>query len=149
MVKDRRLGWLDSSFHCTFREILLHTSARYHLGCARYVLMPDHFHLIWVGAARDSDQLKATKFLRRHLPLECQKQAHDHVLREEERNRGDFADACNYLRNNPVRAKLVEVATEWIFAGSLVPCFPDLDAWDSDAFWRCYSAYRTSLEIEE
>jgi len=52
VVKDRRQDWLNTRFHGIFRETLLHTCARYHLGCARYVLMPDHFHLIWVGASQ-------------------------------------------------------------------------------------------------
>jgi REP element-mobilizing transposase RayT len=56
VVEDRKTGWLDDSFHATFREVLLHTCARYHLGCARYVLMPDHVHLICVGARQTSDQ---------------------------------------------------------------------------------------------
>jgi len=67
-------------------------------------------------------------------------------LREEERDQGFLADACNYLRNNPVRAELVESAEQWAFAGSLVPGFPDLDEWDSNAFWRCYAAYRKSRD---
>jgi REP element-mobilizing transposase RayT len=145
VVKDRRRGWLDTAFHSLFRETLLHTCARYHLGCARYVLMPDHMHLIWVGAIPASDQLKANKFLRRHLPLEWQKQAHDHILREEERKRNAFADACLYLRQNPVRAGLVDSAQDWAFKGSLVPGFPDLDPLQSDAFWRCFQAYRNAL----
>ena len=146
VVKDRHTGWLNSAFHAHFRETLLHTCSRYHLGCARYVLMPDHLHMIWVGADEASDQLKATKFLRTHLPLDWQKQAHDHVLRDKERQSGHFADACDYLRENPVRVSLVKSAAEWPYAGSLVPGFPDLDPWDSDAFWRCYRAYRRSLE---
>lgn len=145
VVEGRQTGWLDRGFHAHFREILLHTCARYTLGCARYVLMPDHLHLIWVGAAPASDQLKATRFLRRHLCLNWQKQAHDHVLREDERKRGAFAEVCQYLRENPVRANLVTEASDWHYAGCLVPGFPDLDPWASDAFWRCYTAYRNSL----
>ena len=148
VVTERRQGWLDVTFHACFREILLHTCARYQLGCARYVLMPDHLHLLWVGAVPSSDQLKAIKFLRRHLPLNWQKQAHDHVLREEERERDAIADTCMYLRQNPVRANLVQSPNDWPFAGSLVPGFPDLDPWESDAFWRCFLAYRKALTGE-
>jgi REP element-mobilizing transposase RayT len=139
----RRIGW-NAEMHAYFREVLLHTCARYHLGCARYVCMPDHLHLIWVGACAESDQLKATRFLRRHVDLTWQKQAHDHVLRESERERGAFSDACQYLRDNPLRAGLVSSAEEWPFAGSMVPGFPDLDPWDSDQFWKCLLAYRAA-----
>ena len=55
--------------------------------------MPDHLHLIWMGLRSASDQLNAMKFLRTHLEpalgqgREWQHQPHDHVLREEERQR--------------------------------------------------------------
>ncbi|WP_233246138.1 hypothetical protein [Coraliomargarita sinensis] len=137
------ISW-DASLYGHFREVLLHASARYAMGCARYVCMPDHIHLIWVGASSGSDQLKATRFLRRHLDVSWQKQAHDHVLRESERSRGAFVDTCQYLRENPVRAGLVARVEEWPYAGNMVPGFPDLDPWDSDQFWKCFLAYRTS-----
>jgi REP element-mobilizing transposase RayT len=146
VVEDRKTGWLDDSFHATFREVLLHTCARYHLGCARYVLMPDHVHLICVGARQTSDQLKATRFLRLHLPIKWQKQAYDHVMNEAERTLGAFVDTCQYLRDNPVRASLVVSAKDWAYAGSLVPGFPDLDPWETAAFWRCFQAYQRSFE---
>ncbi|MGJ8650654.1 MAG: hypothetical protein ACSHX4_09870 [Opitutaceae bacterium] len=148
VAKDRRTGWLNDTFHATFREVLLHTCARYHLGCARYVLMPDHLHLICVGASQNSDQLKSTRFLRLHLPLDWQKQAHDHVMNEAERERNAFTAACIYLRNNPERASLVETAQDWLYAGSLVPGFPDLDEWDSASFWKCFHAYQKFLESD-
>src|SRR5882724_10936174 len=62
--------------------------------------MPDHLHLIWMGLRRESDQLKAMKFLRTHLEptlgrgRKWQHQPHDHVLREQERKRGAFATFC-------------------------------------------------------
>ena len=146
VVEDRETGWLNDFFHATFREALLHTCARYHLGCARYVLMPDHLHLICIGASQSSDQLKSTRFLRRHLPMKWQKQAHDHVMDEVERKQDAFVNTCQYLRENPVRAGLVEKAGDWAFAGSLVPGFPDLDPWESTSFWRCFQAYQRSFE---
>jgi len=141
----QRIDW-NAEIHAGFREVLLHTCARYQLGCARYVCMPDHVHLIWVGAGAASDQLKATRFFRRHVPIGWQQQAHDHVLRESEREHGRFADACQYLRENPLRAGLVTSITDWPFAGSLVPGFPDLDSSDSNHFWKCLLAYRAVLQ---
>ena len=146
VAQDRQTGWLDSEFHGLFRETLLHTCTRYHLACARYVLMPDHIHMILIGAHPSSDQLNAIKFFRRHLPLTWQKQAHDHILRENERARGAFADACQYLRENPTRAGLIESIDAWPYAGNLIPGFPDLDQWNTETFWKCFYAYRKALE---
>jgi REP element-mobilizing transposase RayT len=145
VVEGRQTGWLNERWYAQFRECLLHTCVRYRLGCARYVVMPDHLHLIWVGADASSDQLKATKFFRRYSAARWQKQAHDHVLREAERERGAFANVCDYLGQNPVRAGLVASANDWPYAGSLVPGFPELDALDASAYWRCYTAYRASF----
>ncbi len=91
-------GWLDASFHHQFRELLLHAAAREGLFCPVYVLMPDHLHLVWLGLRVDSDQRNAMKFLRKHLAVELtrrgafelQKQSHDSVLREKDRERGAF-----------------------------------------------------------
>jgi len=90
-LEARARGWLTPAFHSIFREIMLHAAARERLICPAYCLMPDHFHLVWMGLRRESDQLNAMKFLRTHLePVlgkgrEWQHQPHDHVLREEER----------------------------------------------------------------
>jgi len=46
---DRARGWLTPSFHCRFRELMLHVAARENLVCPIYCLMPDHLHLIWMG----------------------------------------------------------------------------------------------------
>ncbi|MFH1498219.1 MAG: hypothetical protein ABII82_10385 [Verrucomicrobiota bacterium] len=66
-LHNRTTGWLTPDFHHRFREILLHACARHDLACPAYVLMPDHWHLLWLGVAETSDQLQATKFLREHL----------------------------------------------------------------------------------
>src|SRR5271168_121384 len=81
-VFDRKSGWLNDSFHCRFRELLLHTAVREGLLCPAYCLMPDHIHLLWMGLRQDSDQRNGMKFLREHLgarlqPHYFQHQAHD------------------------------------------------------------------------
>jgi hypothetical protein len=82
----RATGWLTEKFHAHFREVLLHICARHRLACPIYVLMPDHWHLVWLGLAKSSDQRLATAFLRQHLKpalgkARLQDRAHDHVLR--------------------------------------------------------------------
>lgn len=141
-VSLRRKGWLDARFHAAFRELMLHTAAREGLFCPTYCLMPDHLHLVWMGLRRDSDQLNGMAFLRAHLepklaPKCFQHQAHDHVLKEEERRRNAFTGVCNYVLENPLRAELVKTLTEWPFIDAVVPGYPELHPLQSD-FWRLF-----------
>jgi REP element-mobilizing transposase RayT len=124
-VAQRKVGWLESGFHQTFRELLLHAAGREGLACPAYCLMPDHIHLVWMGLGADSDQRNGMAFLRTHIEklhngFEFQHQAHDHVLRDEERRRGAFASVCAYVLANPVRAGLVKWSTR---GNSLGPLF--------------------------
>lgn len=147
-------GWLNEVFQRQFREILLHTCSRYCITCPIYVLMPDHWHLIWIGAHNKSNQIKANRFFRKHMKAvldayTLQKQAYDHVIRDKERRHNVFLDTCHYIRLNPVRAKLVISWKDWPYAGCMIPGYPEVpwlseDYWPT--FWRCYHAYRKSLE---
>jgi REP element-mobilizing transposase RayT len=150
-LEERARGWLTLAFHAVFRELLLHAAARYSVWCPAYCLMPDHLHLLWMGLRRESDQLNAMKFLRTELEpalgqgREWQHQAHDHVLREEERRRNAFAASCFYILKNPVRGKLASSAREWPFSGAVVPGYPRLHQlakgfWE--LFWKLYAAER-------
>jgi putative transposase len=94
-ISNRAEGWLGEPFHAAFREIMLHAAAREGLLCPAYCLMPDHLHWVWMGLRPDTDQRNGVKFVRaqlgRHLkPTRFQHQAHDHVLRPEERQRHAF-----------------------------------------------------------
>ena len=147
-MRDRHTGWLTPNLHVTFRELLLHASARQNLWCPVYVLMPDHLHLIWMGMASTSDQRKAMTFLRRQLaphltPARLQHQAHDHVLRPDEKAPDCFASTVHYICENPVRAGLINAAANWPSLGCIVPGYPDLhplrpDYWD--LFWKLHNA---------
>lgn len=147
-VADRSTGWLDAGFHAAFRESLLHASIREQLLCPIYTLMPDHFHLIWMGVAEKSDQRLATRFLREQLapllsPADWQHQPHDRVLRDKERMRQAFAQTVRYITENPVRAGLVGEASAWPYTGSLVPGYPDLRPLEPEfwgRFWRLHQA---------
>ncbi len=142
----RATGWLDVPFHGRFREILLHACARYQLACPAYMLMPDHWHLVWLGLAEESDQYTATSMLRKHLQphldaAKLQDRAHDHVLREKERERGAFMSACRYVLENPERAGLVPQWSAWPYVGAMVPGYPDFDPRADDFwedFWKIY-----------
>lgn len=152
MATERRVtGWLDDYFHARMREALLHACVRHSLACAVYTLMPDHAHFFVVGLGATSDQKAGIEMLRRIwaklLPegFALQRQAHDHVLRESERERGAFSAAAFYILENPVRAHLVEKRADWPYSGSLVPGYPSLDVrnenfWES--FWLAIEAKR-------
>jgi len=145
-VYDRTRGWLTDRFHARFRELMLHAAARDGLLCPTYCLMPDHVHLVWMGLRQDTDQRKGTAFLRTYLkkslaPARFQPQAHDHVLREEQRKRGAFAKVCFYVLANPVRAGLASHAEQWPFSGAVVPGYPMLNPLEADyweKFWPIY-----------
>jgi putative transposase len=147
----RRQGWLNERFHAAFREMMLHTSAREKLLCPAYCLMPDHIHLVWMGLSRQSDQRNGIKFLRAQLgpilrPVKFQHQAHDHVLKPEERHRQAFSLACaEYVLLNPLKARFVSRPEEWAFAGAVVPGYPRAVPFESDYwpwFWKLYFGSR-------
>ena len=141
-MHDKAEGWLTPAFHQDFRELMLHSAARENLLCPVYCLMPNHMHLIWMGLQPNTDQRRGMAFLRSHLkhrlaPVRMQHQAHDHVLREDERKQNVFATGCNYILNNPVETGLVEKASDWEYSGSVVPGYPALSPM-ADGFWEVY-----------
>ncbi len=132
-VEQRATGWLTPDFHHFWQLVLLHACSRYQLLCPAYVLMPDHAHLIFLGLDPDgSDQRTAIEFLRKHLrphlaPADWQHQAHDRVLRDTERERGAFRAVAQYIFENPQRADLVTLWSEYPYLGSCIPGYPALD----------------------
>jgi putative transposase len=136
-------GWLDGDMHTLVRELLLHTMARYHLHCPSYCLMPDHGHFLWMGLWEGSDQLRASRFFRRHWNcalkqhgVHLQAQGHDHVLQECERQPDVFENSVLYIFKNPMEADLVDQWNEWPYHGAILPGFPDLPSWPIQEFWK-------------
>jgi putative transposase len=149
---DKAPGWLSPALHNQFRELMLHAAAREGLLCPAYCLMPDHLHLVWMGLRLDTDQLKAMAFLRTYLepalsPAKFQPQAHDAVLRQQQRKRNAFARVCFYITGNPIRADLVGQPEKWPFTGCIVPGYPKLNLFDQcywSKFWKLYTRMRES-----
>ena len=147
-IANRGTGWLNDAFHAHFREVMLHAAAREGLFCPTYCLMPDHIHLVWMGMRRQSDQRNGMKFLREHLapqlrPHRFQHQAHDHILRSEQRKRYAFAQVCFYIMDNARKEGLVEHPKEWKFCGAAIPGYPAMHPLEEDfwpTFWKLYSA---------
>ena len=143
---NRASGWISDLRHAQFRELLLHVAVREGLHAPVYCIMPDHIHLVWMGLRRTTDQLKAMRFLRTHFepllaPARFQTQAHDHVLRESQRERGAFASVCAYILENPMRGRVADTSMAWPYCGSVVPGYPRLDPRETgfwDRFWKIH-----------
>lgn len=140
---DRRTGWLGGKFLYRFRELLTHSAFRYAFACPIFCLMPDHFHMIWLGISPGSDQRAAMKHFRKsmndslsRIGFELQDQPYDHVLSENERQESAFRSTCDYVARNPERAGLVPVDgyASYPYSGCLVPGYPELRVFDED-FW--------------
>jgi hypothetical protein len=84
------------------------------------------------------------------VEFELQKQSHDSVLREEDRQRGAFEKSCFYVLDNPRRKSLVEHPSFWPHLGAVVSGFPFLhplseDFWE--LFWKIYSKLREPTPV--
>lgn len=155
-MEHRQTGWLIPIFYYKFREILTHTAFRYGLCCPVYCCMPDHIHMLWIGILETSDQRHAARYFRKELnPIleklkaRFQTQPHDHVLREEQREREAFEEVVKYIARNPERAGIVprNAFREYKYTGCLMPGYPELSPWQTDywqRFWRIYSYLQTN-----
>ncbi len=152
-IVERRQGWLSVTFLYRFRELMTHTLFRYGLACPIFCLMPDHFHMVWMGLSPGSDQLLAMKHFRKtvndslnRIGFQLQDQSYDHVFKEEERHEGEFRNACEYIARNPERAGLVDVDkfAEYKFSGCVVPGYPELRVFDAD-FWDRFDRVNSFL----
>ena len=146
-IDHRRQGWLDPLHHARLRELLCHALGRHRIVCPAYCLMPDHGHFLLCGLEEISDQRRAVHLFRKAWNtllapgFRLQPQAHDHVLREEERTNDAFRAVAWYILENPVRAALADRPEDWHYSGCLVPGYPDLDPrregyWE--LFWRIW-----------
>lgn len=147
-IHERKTGWLDAAFFAKFRELLLHSCFASRSVCPLYCLMPDHSHFLILGYSEESDSREWARNLRKNWNrllaphFELQKQAFDHVLREEERERDAFSGIAFYIAENPVRAGLADSPEDWPFTGCMVPGYPWLGPHDDrywEIFWSIYS----------
>ncbi len=147
----RRLDWLYTTYPVYFmtacvygrRPILAHQAVHHDLvayfargayhdvAVGRYVLMPDHLHLFaafsplapalseWVKGLKRAaaTALREAGFARPYW----QKGFFDHLLRSTESYNQKWA----YVRENPVRAGLVQQASEWPYQGEIYPLILD------------------------
>jgi len=137
--------WVDHPIYfvttCTFRrkpiltsngvaQILIdewrHARDRHGWLIGRYVIMPDHVHF-FCSAARDAKRLSAfmrswkqwtSKRIQARQELVgkvWQEEFFDHVLRSSE----SYSKKWDYIRENPVRARLTAAADHWQWQGEI------------------------------
>jgi len=110
--------------HDSFIQFAL-SALDYQICVGRYVIMPDHIHLLasfgpesipvsrWMKSLKNaiSKSLRNANFPEPHW----QKGFFDHVIRSQE----SYDEKWLYVRDNPVRAGLVRSAQDWPYAGEI------------------------------
>ncbi len=118
VTKDRRKFFNDNRIAKSTINVLLSLRTKYKFNLYSYCLMPDHFHgLIGIGKSGMKlgeivgyfKSLSTREFWKYHDGKLWQRQFFDHVIRNEQ----DFFETIEYIRLNPVKAKLVENWKDW------------------------------------
>lgn len=118
---ERRRLLANADVHAAFVRFA-HEGETRGIGLGRYVIMPDHVHLFVRGNLNFS--LKQwVRMLKRALssttpvtPPHWQSGFFDHLIRHSE----SYAEKWEYVRQNPVRAGLVQNADDWPWQGEIV-----------------------------
>lgn len=110
--------YLDDADRLDFLDVLADTVETHALVCHAYCLMPTHYHLVVstlrANVSRAIQQLNrryAQRWNRRHghVGHVFQGRFGAQIVQEE----GYFLTVCRYVLRNPVRAALVDSATDW------------------------------------
>jgi len=125
-IYDRKKVLASKNYFESLKEFLLDSPGRYGWFPTLFVIMPDHIHLMAnesYQAAQIGDWIKALKAVtKRKLADEesaewrWQSGFHDHLIRSEK----SMEEKAYYLTNNPVRAGLVAIQSEWEFGGRII-----------------------------
>lgn len=117
----KRIGSLTTA-QATFEIYAGKAFADFNVAVGRYVVMPDHLHLFvrggqgfrlspWVGGLKRA--LSVALHSRGSL---WQPGFFDHILRSDE----SYSEKWQYVRDNPVRARLVTNGDYWPYQGEIV-----------------------------
>ncbi len=109
-MQDRRRLLATAAIHETFLRFAREGPAR-GAWVGAYVLMPDHLH---VFVATDDEKITLSDWMKSLTPHR-QKTFFDHVLRSDE----SYSEKWNYVRENPVRARLARNAVDCPFMGGI------------------------------
>ena len=123
---DRRPVLANDEFHTYFVSYLTQKSTA-GIVCGEYVIMPDHIHLFMRLDSSQYQLGKTVGFLKQALskPLRSaqlpmphwQPGFFDHVLRSAD----SYSAKWEYVRDNPVRAGLVDCFEAWPYQGTITP----------------------------
>jgi len=111
--------------HTAFVLFAKRAEETFNLAVGRYVIMPDHVHLFvrgdhrlrvgpWIGALKQA-LARAAKLSRSKGQI-WEEGFFDHISRSNE----SYSQKWNYVRENPVRARLVKSAADWPYQGEIV-----------------------------
>ena len=112
----------DTYDYIRFIDLLQDTSEQWNLRVAAYCLMPNHFHLVVKAckgeALSQGMQWFTTTHVRRHHRL---RRSSGHVWQGRYKSfaiEGDthFLTVARYVEGNPVRARLVDTAMDWVWS---------------------------------
>jgi REP element-mobilizing transposase RayT len=111
--------------HTAFVLFAKRAEKTFNVAVGRYVMMPDHVHIFvrgdynfrlgpWIGALKQA--LAKAAMLSRVKGQVWQEGFFDHLLRTDE----SYSQKWTYVRENPVRAGLVQSAADWPYQGEIV-----------------------------
>jgi len=121
----RRACLASAELHTAFIQFANRGYEKSNVAVGRYVIMPDHVHLFvrgadgfvvgrWIGMLKQ--RLGKIGSSSPIVGQFWQEGFFDHVLRSDE----NYAKKSEYVRQNPVRAGLVECAEDWPYQGEII-----------------------------
>jgi putative transposase len=121
---DRKAILADDAVHAAFRNFAERQASR-GISIGEYIIMPDHLHL-FMRLAPDYRLGATVGFLKKALSVALKTNGHalphwqpsffDHLLR----SAASYTEKWAYVRQNPVRAGLVENPDDWPYSGRIV-----------------------------
>jgi putative transposase len=122
VTAERRKVFLDAQLAEATVQCLRRLRERMNFLVYVYCLMPDHLHaLVGLGTSGRAlgdvcgafKSLSTRAYWQWHEGKLWQRQFYDHVIRNEE----DFSETMEYIKQNPVRRRLVESWEQWPYTG--------------------------------
>jgi len=121
---ERRRVFVEDQVVRSLVQQILHAGAKHRFAVLAYVFMPDHLHLLVEGQTADADFRAFMRFLRRRTAIEYRRLTllklwqdgyYERVLRKDDATPA----VISYILDNPVRAGLVENATDYPFGWTI------------------------------